>query len=216
MGSSEPGYTTAEEIAHSVLHGLGIILSIAGLAILSAYAALHGTVWHVVGCSVFGATLILLYVASTLYHSIPNPGAKNVLRRLDHAAIYLLIAGTYTPYALGPLKGPLGWTLFTIVWGLALCGILLEVVPKLRRRGLAIALYLGMGWLVIFAIQPLARAISAEGVALLAAGGMAYTLGVVFYVWRRPFHHAVWHGFVLAGSILHFFSVLFYAIPRPG
>jgi hemolysin III len=209
-------YSNAEEIAHSVLHGLGIVLSIAGLAILCVYAATYGTVWHVVGSAVFGTTLILLYVASTLYHSIPLPRAKNVLRRLDHSAIYLLIAGTYTPFALGPLKGPVGWALFAAVWALALLGILLEVLPRLRRRGLAIALYLGMGWLVILAIRPLAHAISADGVLLLAAGGIAYTVGVIFYISRRPYFHAVWHGFVLAGSILHFFSVLLYAIPRTG
>lgn len=215
MTAAATVYSNAEEIAHSITHGLGIVLSIAGLAVLTAFAALHGTIWHIVGCSIFGATLILLYVCSTLYHSIPLPRAKAVLRRLDHAAIYLLIAGTYTPFALGPLQGPWGWTLLGIVWGLALTGILLEMIPRLRHRRWTIVLYLGMGWLAVVALEPLVEAISAGGVALLAAGGLAYTAGVLFYVWRRPFHHAVWHGFVLAGSALHFFCVLFYAIPRP-
>lgn len=211
---STAAYSNAEEIAHSITHGVGIVLSIAGLAVLAAVSARHGTLWHVVGCSIFGATLILLYVCSTLYHSIPLPRAKAVLRRLDHASIYLLIAGTYTPFALGPLKGPWGWTLLGIVWSLAIAGIVLETVPRLRHRRWTIGLYLGMGWLVLVAIEPLIEAISVRGVALLAAGGVAYTVGVLFYAWRRPYHHAVWHGFVLAGSILHFLSVLLYAIPR--
>jgi hemolysin III len=210
-------HTLGEEIAHSVTHGVGAVLSVAGVAVLAAFATLRGNAWHVVSCGIYGATLVLTYTASTVYHAIPAslPRAKGVLQALDHSAIYLLIAGTYTPFALGPLQGPWGWTLLGIVWGLALAGILLEMVPRLRHRRWTIVLYLGMGWLALVALEPLVEAISAGGVALLAAGGLAYTAGVLFYVWRRPFHHAVWHGFVLAGSALHFFCVLFYAIPRP-
>jgi hemolysin III len=207
-------YPLAEEIAHSVLHGVGVVASIAGLAVLVAFASLHGSAWHVVACSIYGTTLILLYVASTLYHSIQAPRAKSVLRLLDHSAIYLLIAGTYTPFTLVSLRGLWGWTLFAIVWGLALLGILLQVARPRRSTRLAVALYLTMGWLVVIAAKPLAHAVAPGGVLLLVLGGLAYTLGVVFYAWRRlPYNHAVWHGFVLAGSTLHFFAVLFYVIP---
>jgi hemolysin III len=207
-------YPLAEEIAHSVLHGVGVVASIAGLAVLVAFASLHGSAWHVVACSIYGTTLILLYAASTLYHSIQSPRAKPVLRLLDHSAIYLLIAGTYTPFTLVSLRGLWGWTLFAMVWGLALLGILLQVARPRRSTRLAVALYLTMGWLVVIAAKPLAQAVAPGGVLLLVLGGLAYTLGVVFYAWRRlPYNHAVWHGFVLAGSTLHFFAVLFYVIP---
>jgi hemolysin III len=211
-------YSVAEEIAHSVTHGLGIVLSIAGLAALVSFAMPSG-VRAVVASSIFGATLILLYVASTLYHSIPIPRAKPVLRVLDHSAIYLLIAGTYTPFTLVSLRGAWGWGLFAGIWTLALAGIMLEVTP-LRRvpalRRLAIGLYLAMGWLILIALKPLSQVVPAAGIVLLFLGGVSYSAGVVFYVWRRlPYHHAVWHLFVLLGSVLHFFSVLLYALPRP-
>ena len=211
---SPVSYSAAEEIAHSITHGLGIVLSIVGLATLITVAVRSGDVWHLVSFSVFGVTLILLYVASTLYHSIPSPRAKPILRILDHSAIYLLIAGTYTPFTLVSLRGPWGWGLLAGVWGLALFGILLEVTSLRRLRGLAIGLYLGMGWLVLIAAGPLTRAVAREGVMLLLSGGIVYTLGTVFYGWRRlPFHHAVWHLFVLTGSVLHFFAVLLYVTP---
>jgi len=213
--SAAAAYSVAEEIAHSATHGLGIVLSIAGLAALVAVAGRTGSVRDVVAFSIFGATLVLLYVASTLYHSIPAPRAKPALRVLDHSAIYLLIAGTYTPFSLVSLRGAWGWGLFAAIWALAALGILLEVVPRRRRRALAIALYLGMGWLVLVAMKPLSQAVAHGGIRLLVWGGLTYTCGVVFYVWRRlPYHHAVWHLFVLAGSVLHFFAVLLYAIPR--
>ena len=216
-----PRYTLGEEIANSVTHGVGIVLGIAGLGVLTAFASLRGDAWHIVGCSIFGAALILLYTTSTLYHSIPHPRAKAVMRTLDHSAIFILIAGTYTPFLLVNLRGPWGWSLFGIIWGLALIGIALRVARGRRSTLLSVGLYVGMGWAVVVAIEPMLDGVAPGGLLLLLLGGLAYTLGVVFYVWKRlPYHHAIWHGFVLAGSILHFFAILFYVIPlatpKPG
>ncbi|MEO8459376.1 MAG: hemolysin III family protein [Dokdonella sp.] len=210
---STPAYGAREEIASSLTHGLGIVLSIAALAILAAVATISGDIWRIVSVCIYGATLILLFTASTLYHGIPNIGAKPVLRILDHSAIFLLIAGSYTPYALVTLRGPWGWSLFTIVWGLALFGIALEIL-RIRRRGMIVALYLGIGWVGVLAIGPLIHKLPPVGLALLFGGGLCYTLGVPFYVWKKlPFNHALWHLFVLAGSVLQFFAVLLYVLP---
>jgi hemolysin III len=210
------GPTLGEEIAHSVTHGVGAALSVAGVAVLAAFASLRGTAWHIVSCSVYGATLVLTYTASTVYHAIPPSfhQAKGVLRVLDHCAIYLLIAGTYTPLALVNLRGPWGWTLFGLVWGLAVAGIVFESVAPGRLRVATVILYLAMGWLVVGAARPLVRVLAPGGLVLLVAGGLCYTGGVAFYAWSRlRYHHAIWHGFVLAGSVLHFFAILFYVIP---
>jgi hemolysin III len=208
------GYSVKEEIAHSVTHGIGILLSIAGLIALVAVARRTGNVSYVLACAVYGVTLILLYLASTLYHCIPSPRAKRTLRVLDHSAIYLLIAGTYTPFTLISLRGPWGWTLFTLVWGMAALGIVLKVAAIGRFRWLSMVLYLGMGWLVLVALGPLRTAVSHQGVMLLFLGGVCYTVGTLFYGMRRlPYHHAVWHAFVLAGSVLHFFAVFLYVMP---
>ncbi|MCU7845615.1 MAG: hemolysin III family protein [Candidatus Thiodiazotropha sp. (ex Monitilora ramsayi)] len=207
-------YTLGEEIAHTVSHGIGILLSIAGLIVLVVFASLYGDAWHITSSSIYGVTLILLYTASTLYHGIPQSRGKQVLRRLDHAAIFLLIAGTYTPFTLVNLRGGWGWTLFGLVWGLALLGMVLELAIKKRIKWLSITLYLGLGWLVLIAIKPLLDSVATGGIILLLAGGLCYTLGVIFYVWKRlAYHHAVWHLFVLGGSVLHFFSVFFYVLP---
>ena len=207
-------YTLGEEIAHAVSHGIGALLSIAGLTVLVAYAALYGNAWHITSCSIYGATLIFLYTASTLYHGITQPKAKQVLQRIDHAAIFLLIAGTYTPFTLVNLRGAWGWTLFGLVWGLALLGVVLETLVKRRIRWLSLTLYLGLGWLVLIAIKPLLATVATGGLVLLLAGGLCYSLGVIFYVWRRlAYHHAVWHLFVMAGSALHFFSIFYYVVP---
>lgn len=207
-------YKKGEEIANSITHGIGILLAIGGLGVLTAFASLYGTAWHIVGCSIFGAALILLYAASTLYHAIQHPPAKSILRILDHSAILVLIAGTYTPITLVNLRGPWGWTLFGIVWGLAVVGIVIEATPLRRFRAALIVLYLIMGWAVIAAVKPMLESVGSGGMKLLLAGGLAYTGGIVFYVWRRlPYNHAIWHLFVLAGSILHFFAILFYVIP---
>ena len=211
---SESAYTPGEEIAHAVTHGIGILLSIAGLAVLVAFASLYGDAWHITSSSIYGATLILLYTASTLYHGIPQPAVKRVLRRIDHAAIFLLIAGTYTPFTLVNLRGAWGWSLFGLVWGFALLGVVLETMLKRRIKWLSLTLYLGLGWLVVIAIEPLLDAVATGGLILLLAGGLCYSLGVIFYVWKRlAYHHAVWHLFVMAGSLLHFFSIFFYVLP---
>ena len=216
MTSETPRYRLGEEIAHSITHGVGVLLSIAALVILVTLSALRGNAWHVVSSVVFGATLIFLYTASTLYHSITHPRAKKILRVLDHSAIFLLIAGTYTPFTLVTLRGGWGWTLFVVVWGLALVGIVYKITASNRFRLLSVLLYLGMGWLVLVAIEPMVATMPVPGLILLLAGGLCYTLGVIFFVWRQlPYSHAVWHVFVLAGSICHFFAVLLYVIPRP-
>ncbi len=213
-GTQASRYRPGEEIANSITHGLGLVLAAAGLAILVTFAALRGSAWHVVGCSVYGSTLVLLYAASTLYHAIPGVRAKRVLRVLDHSAIFLLIAGTYTPFTLVNLRGPWGWWLFGIVWGLAVLGIVLQT-GRLRHPVLAVGLYAIMGWTVVIAIRPLLHAIAPGGLLLLVAGGLAYTVGIAFYAWKRlPYAHSVWHGFVLLGSALHFFAILLFVIPR--
>ena len=212
-GAHPPRYRLGEEIANSVTHGLGLLLAVAGLVVLVTLAALRGTAWHVVGCSIYGSTLVLLYAASTLYHSIPNARAKRVFRVIDHSAIFLLIAGTYTPFTLINLRGPWGWSLFGVVWGLALFGILFQT-GKLRHPVLSVVLYVLMGWTVVIATRPLLQTIAPGGLALLVAGGLAYTLGITFYAWKRlPYGHSVWHGFVLLGSAFHFFAILFFVVP---
>jgi hemolysin III len=209
-----PRYTLGEEIANSLTHGLGLVLSIAGLAVLAAFASALGTIWHVVSCSIYSATQIALYTASTLYHSLPWPRAKAVLRFFDHSAIFLLIAGTYTPFTLVSLHGPWGWALFGVVWGLALIGIGLQVVLIRQKAWVTTLPYVAMGWAAVVGIKPLVENLAPGGLVLLFAGGLVYTAGCVFYVWRRlPYHHAIWHVFVLAGSACHFCAILFFVIP---
>jgi len=208
----EPSYSVGEEAAHALTHGLGLVASVGGLVTLVVAAWLRGDAWHIVGVSIFGTTLVLLYAASTLYHGTRSPRVKRLFQRFDHAAIFLLIAGTYTPFTLVSLRGGWGWTLLAIVWGLAILGILLEVAGHSRR--ISVALHLAMGWLLLIAVEPLARSVHPDGLLLLALGGVAYTLGVVFYAWQRlPYNHAVWHLFVMAGSACHFACVLGYVIP---
>lgn len=212
-----PRYSFSEEIANSVIHGIGIVLAIGGLGVLTAFASVYGNAWHIVSCSVFGATLVILYTSSTLYHSIQLPRAKTVLRILDHSAILLLIAGTYTPFTLVNLRGPWGWSLFSIVWGLAFLGIIFRVTILRRRMTVFFLLYLIMGWLVVVAFKSMLASIATGGLVLLVLGGLVYTIGIGFYAWRRlPYNHAIWHVFVLIGSVLHFFAVLFYVIPIVG
>ncbi len=209
------GYSVGEEIANSVTHGIGVLLAILGLVMLVVFASLHGNAWHIVSCSIFGGTLLLLYLSSTLYHSIPSPKIKRLLRVFDHSAIYLLIAGTYTPFTLVNLRGPWGWSLFGIVWGIALLGIILKLTPYAQLRGVSTTLYLIMGWTVIIAIKPMLAVLAPTGFTLLLLGGLAYTFGVIFYAWKRlPYGHAIWHLFVLAGSCCHFFAVFYYVIPQ--
>ena len=182
------------------------------MPILVLVAARHGDVRQVVACSIFATTLVLLYAASTAYHAVSGDRAKQALRVVDHVAIYLLIAGTYTPFVFGLLRGVLSWTLLGVVWGLAIFGILYKTLLGFRFPRLSTALYIGMGWLAVVAIPPLARAMPPAGLAWLIAGGLCYTGGVVFYVrGHRPYRHAVWHLFVLAGSACHYAAVLGYA-----
>lgn len=208
-------YSLGEEIANGITHGLGVALSIAALAVLAAVAYAYGTALHLVSVSVYGATLVLLYTASTLYHSLSGTRACNIMKIIDHASIYLLIAGTYTPFTLITLRGPWGWSLFGTVWGLAVLGVALEAFWVFRPKWVSAVVFLGMGWMVVFAIRPLLAALPLSGVRLLVAGGLAYTVGCVFYLLKRvPYMHAVWHLWVLAGSALHFMAVLFYVLPR--
>ena len=207
-------YSVGEEIAHSITHGIGALLSIAGLAVLVSSASFNGDAWHIVSSSVYGATLIILYSTSTLYHAITHPRAKSVLQLLDHAAIYLLIAGTYTPFLLVSLRGGWGWSLFAVIWGLAITGIVFEFIDSTRFKKLSLWLYLGMGWIVLLAIKPMLAVVETGGLILLLLGGLSYSLGVIFYVREQmAYHHAIWHLFVLAGSVFHFFAVFFYVIP---
>lgn len=207
-------YSLPEEIASSVTHGLGVLLALGALSVMVVYAALRGTVWHVVSCSVYGATLVILFAASTLYHSLPWPRAKAVMKVIDHSAIYLLIAGTYTPFLLVPLRGPWGWSLFGVIWGLALLGVVFKVFFAGRFKLFSTLVYVGMGWIVVVAIRPLWQNLPAGGLWWLVAGGVLYTAGTIFYLGRRiPFNHAIWHAFVLAGGLCHFLSVMLYVIP---
>jgi hemolysin III len=201
-------YTWGEEVANALTHGFGAVLSVAGLGVLVSYAAAYGTAWHVVSFTVFGATLVILYAASTAYHALPEGAAKRAFRVLDHSAIYLLIAGTYTPFVLVSLRGAWGWSLFAVVWACAVLGIVLKHVCFARFQKASVALYAGMGWLSLVAARQVVAHVPGLGFWLLLGGGLVYTFGLVFYLWRRPYHHAVWHAMVLSGSALHFFSVM--------
>ncbi|AAV83271.1 hemolysin III family protein [Idiomarina loihiensis] len=216
MSNQHKVYTVKEEVAHALTHGIGAVLSIVALVFMLIWAAAYGDGWHVVAASIYGASLILLYTASTLYHAFPWPKMKAVFQQLDHAAIYILIAGTYTPFALINLRDAWGWTLLGVAWGIALVGVVLELTLKKRIAWLSLTLYLGMGWMAIIAINPMIDNVDAGGLMLLVAGGLAYTLGVIFYVWKSlPYHHAIWHLFVLAGSVFHFFSIFYFVLPQP-
>lgn len=207
-------YSIGEEIANAVTHGIGTLLSIAGLVVMVSFAALYGDAWHIVSASIFGGSLILLYASSTVYHSVWHDRSKNILQRIDHSAIFLLIAGTYTPFALVNLRGPWGWTLLGLVWSVALLGIILQVCPRKRNERLSLALYLGLGWMALAAIKPFLANVETGGLVLLLIGGLSYSLGVIFYIRDKlSYNHAIWHVFVLAGSTFHFFAVLFYVIP---
>jgi hemolysin III len=206
-------YTLGEEIANSIIHGVGVGLSIAALAILLVFAAQNGSGWAIAGSLVFGISLILEYTASTLYHSFPQPQVKHIFKILDHAGIYVLIAGTYTPFCLVTLRDRGGFWLFAIIWALALAGISAEAFWVYRPRWLNTVIYVAMGWIIAFEFKPLAAALDSAGMGLLLAGGFAYTFGTVFYLLKRVrYMHGVWHLCVLAGSILHFLAVLIHVV----
>lgn len=205
-----------EELANSITHGLGLLLSIAGLVVLIVTASQRGDTMQIVAYTVFGATMVSLYSASTLYHSARHPRFKRIMRFVDHAAIYLLIAGSYTPFLVLNMRGAVGWTLFATIWGLAVIGIFAKILHMDRMPMLTPLLYIAMGWLSIFAIKPALDAIHPNGLAMLFAGGLVYTLGVVFYSLERlPYNHAIWHGFVMGGTFCHYFAVILYAESLP-
>ncbi|HEY4733541.1 MAG TPA: hemolysin III family protein [Gemmatimonadaceae bacterium] len=209
--------SAGEEIANSLTHGVGVLLTLIVGPVLVMTAVGTGDPWRIVASATYATTLLFLFTSSMLYHALRSPEAKQLFRRIDHSAIYLLIAGTYTPFTLITLRGPWGWTLFGVIWGLAIAGVLLKSTFGARLPALSTAVYLGMGWLAIIALRPLMLHVAPRGLAWLVAGGLFYTLGVVFYVRddRRHYHHAVWHLFVLAGSMAHFCAVLWYALPLP-
>jgi len=208
-------YSLGEEIANSVIHGLGIGLSVAALVVLVAFAVLEHDPYKLASAIVFGVALVLEYTASTLYHSFPQPRVKHLFKIFDHCGIYLLIAGTYTPFCLVTLRAANGWLLFGVIWGLAVVGIAVEAFWAYRPRWLSAAVYLGMGWMVVLSMKPLVANLEPGGIWLLVAGGLAYTVGTIFYVMKRvKYMHAVWHVFVLAGSVCHFLAVLVFVIIR--
>ena len=201
-----------EEIANSVSHGVGVVAALAASPFLVVGAARRGGAFAIVGASVFAASMVVLYLASTLYHALPRNRAKRVFRVIDHSAIFLLIAGTYTPFAFGALRGSLGWTLFGVIWALAALGITLKSVAGIRYPCLSTTLYLAMGWMALIAIRPLWIHVPVAGWLWLIAGGLAYTAGIAFYAAERlRYGHFVWHLFVLLGTACHFFAVLWYA-----
>jgi hemolysin III len=203
-----------EEIANCVSHGIGLLLSIVGFVVLIVLTSLYGIAWHIVSCSIYGASLVILYAASTLYHGARSPRAKQLLQRVDHCCIYLLIAGTYTPFTLVLLRGGWGWTLFGLVWGLSLIGILFRVLFGNRYSFVSVAFYLLLGWLALIAARPILTLVPIGAILWLLAGGMAYTSGIIFFSWKRiPYHHTIWHLFVLGGSICHYLAVILYVLP---
>lgn len=211
-GEPERAQSLGEEIANSISHGVGLLAAIVAVPFLIITAVRRGDAADIVGASVFAATMVLLYLASTVYHALPRNKAKRVFRLFDHMAIFLLIAGTYTPFTLGALRGGWGWTLFGLVWSLALLGILLKAVSRIRYHWLSTCLYIGMGWLALIAVRPLFLHVPLPGLLWLVAGGLAYTLGVAFFAAHRVrYAHFVWHLFVLTGTSCHFFAVLWYA-----
>ncbi len=202
--------TIVEEIANSITHGIGFGLSVAGLTLLVIYASFTGDPWRIVAFSIYGTTLALLYLVSTLYHSITHTEVKSIFRRLDHSAIYLLIAGTYTPIILITLRD--SWVLFMlpIVWIMALFGILIKVKHFHNSQKISLLFYIGMGWMALIAAKPLYENIPIQSFIWIVVGGLAYSIGVIFYIWEKlPFHHTIWHGFVMAGSFFHFIGMLY-------
>ena len=209
------GFSRGEEIAHAVTHGIGMLGSLVALVVLVMRAAPHDDARLMVGVCVFGASMLVLYSASTLYHALTARRAKRVFELLDHGAIYLLIGGTYTPFLLVVVGGGWGWSMFGVVWGLAALGIVYEVVLHRPWKWVSLGSYLALGWLLVIVAKQLVAALPAGGLVLVAAGGVAYTGGAVFYAWRGfPYHHAVWHLFVLIGTACHFACVLKYVIPQ--
>lgn len=206
-------YSKSEERINALTHGIGALLSIAALVILITFAALKGNAWHVVGVSIYGSTMLIMYLSSTIVHSLPEGKAKDIFLFIDHSAIYLFIAGTYTPILLVLLRGPIGWTLFGVVWGVAILGIIFKIFFVKRFVIVSTLLYIFLGWFIIIAWKPLSNEMDLMGLIYLIIGGLLYSIGSIFYMWRGfKYHHAVWHIFVILGSAFHFFSILFYVV----
>lgn len=213
MSNKVNDFSIIEEIWHAITHGLGLALSIAGLTIMVAFAAMSGSVISVVASAIFGTTLIILYGSSTLYHAITHHDIKQRFQLFDHASIYILIAGSYTPVTLVALGGVWGWSIFSIVWTISIIGIIIKFAYPGRFEKLSLVLYVLLGWLIVIATKPLLESMESNGLWLLLAGGFSYSVGIIFYVGEKiPFNHAIWHLFVLGGSVLHFFMVVFYII----
>lgn len=207
------GQTAPEEIVNTLTHGLGLLLAMSGLVALILLISRHGDMETIVSCSIYGASLVLLYTSSTLYHSARASSVKKILKIIDHCCIYLLIAGTYTPLTLVLIRGDLGWTLFGITWGSALLGIIFKIFFTGRFELISTLIYLGLGWLCVVAIEPLYTYLSASGFILFVTGGLSYTLGALFFGLKKiPFHHGLFHLFVITGSICHYFSILSFVV----
>ncbi|WP_112181963.1 MULTISPECIES: hemolysin III family protein [Paraliobacillus] len=207
-------FSKGEEIANAITHGIGVLLSIAALVVLIVFSSLEGNAWHIISFTLFGVTMVLLYTSSTLLHSFPEGKAKDVFEILDHSSIYFFIAGSYTPFLFVVVQGAQGWTLFGIVWGLAIGGTIFKIYFVKKFLFISTMLYVVMGWMIIFTWGPLTEKLDPNGIILLVIGGLLYTLGAIFYVWRGfKFHHALWHVFVLAGTVMIFFCVLWYVLP---
>ncbi len=207
-------YPRTEEILNVITHGLGLLLSIVALVILVVYASLRGDAWHIVSFSIYGSSLVLLYLASTLFHSVTKQSLRNKLNVFDHAAIYFLIAGTYTPFLLVTIRGPWGWSLFGVIWGLAIGGLIFKLFYTGKYDLISALLYVLMGWLVIIALKPMYANLSHEGLLWLLGGGISYSIGVVFYLLNKiPYNHAIFHIWVLLGSFAHFIAVFRYVLP---
>ena len=212
----DPPHSLREEIANALTHGVGALVSLGAGAVLVTLTALWGDGWQLAGAIVFSIALLLLYVASTLYHAITHPVAKARLKVFDHCAIYLLIAGTYTPFTLVGLRGPWGWGMFTMIWTLALAGVVFKLFYTGRFKLISTLLYIAMGWIVVIAIGPMVKALDLWIVVWLFSGGVAYTVGTLFYLSRRPYSHAIWHAFVITGSVCHFVAVSLQVLQPPG
>jgi len=213
--NSISGQTKTEEVANAITHSIGVALSIAGLSILVVFASIKGDPWKIVSFSVYGTTLVVLYAASALYHSIKSISAKRFFQIVDHASIYLLIAGTYTPFVLVTMRGGWGWSIFGVIWGLAITGIVVKVTMGTGGDKISTIIYLAMGWLIIIAFHKIVNVLPLMGILCLIIGGLSYSLGTIFFLLdaKLPFNHSIWHLFVLGGSITHFFGILFYVLP---
>ncbi|MDD2850616.1 MAG: hemolysin III family protein [Desulfuromonadaceae bacterium] len=207
-------YNRSEELVNRYTHGIGVLASLIGVTALITLASRQQDSYRIVSACIYGVSMITFYCLSTVYHTVQNPSVRYLFRILDHASIYLMIAGSYTPFALVTLKGPWGWTLFGTVWGLGTVGAVMKIFTTHRLKIVGPILYIALGWIVVIALTPLSAALPTGGMVLLFSGGIAYTAGVIFYLWDRlPFNHAIWHLFVLTGSACHYWAIFYYVIP---